>query len=423
MHLGPLPIALLLTLALSLAHADGLNQTFESATTNRSLASTFNNNCSQQIEDKSNPLCLDPKPPRDPSVHSYTISDPDNLWMRPFSFHLTVPRTLTAATWGKIQIANIRTTLPLILRQLGVDPTQVAALVSEGLPLVVAANDAIHSRRSIFSPPSNFVRREPTSNIRSWIRRVGTSIARPVRERVQDLECFVFSAVMIPAYTSSALVMSVLHPATDGEETTADQDFFINALYGISHDGAVRVHYSARIPNDIAAVTYGNKIYTDAHRSSKLARRPLLRDRFFQQSTKLLLHELAHVMQFRAFNHSIPASGWAYLKGYCNAGYSYFHNPYEIEAYEKQEQVNELLEDRIGTQFMDLWKTNFWATTLGLPIRRQYIRSPIRPGQFALPFQNGRVTLDCKPSGECAGTAEVGEVDGSGGERGATSTE
>ena len=171
LHLGPLPIALLLTWALSFAHADGLNQKFESATTNRSLASTSNNNCSQQIEDKSNPLCLDPKPPRDPSVHSYTISDPDNLWMRPFSFHLTVPRTLTAATWGKIQVANIRSTLPFILRQLGVDPTQVAHLVSEGIPLVVAADDAIRSKRSILSPPSNLVRREPTSNIRDWIRK------------------------------------------------------------------------------------------------------------------------------------------------------------------------------------------------------------------------------------------------------------
>ncbi|KAI4275026.1 MAG: hypothetical protein LQ337_003514 [Flavoplaca oasis] len=423
MHLGLLPIALLLTWSLPFAHADGLNQKFESATTNRSLASTFNNNCSQQIEDKNNPICLHPGPPRDPLVHSYTVSDPDNPWMRPFSFHLTVPRTLTAATWAKVQIANLRSTLPSILTQLGVDPSQVAALVSEGIPLVVAANDAIHSKRSILSPPSNFARREPTSNIRSWVRKVGTSIARPVRERVHDLECFIFSAVIIPAYISSAWTLSVLHPAANGEETTADQDFFINALYGISHDRAVRVHYSARIPNDIAAVTYGNRIYTSAHRSSKLARRPLLRDRFFQQSTKLLLHEFAHVMQFRAFDHSIPASGWAYLKGYCNAGYSYFRNPYEVEAFEKQEQVNELLEDPIGTQFMDLWKTNFWATTLGLPIRRNYIRSPIRPGQFALPFQNGRATLDCKPSGECAGTAEVRQVDDSGVERGATSTE
>ena len=150
------------------------------------------------------------------------------------------------------------------------------------------------------------------------IDRVGTSIARPVRERVQDLECFVFSAVMIPAYLSSALAMSVLHPAANVEETTADQDFFINALYGISHDPAVRIHYNARIPDHVAAVTYGNRIYTNAHRSSKLARRPLFRDRYFQQSTKLLLHELAHVMQFRAFDHSLPASGWAYLKGYCN---------------------------------------------------------------------------------------------------------
>lgn len=161
MHLGLLPSVLLLNLAFSFAA--------ERAPSSRSLASRFNRNCIQQIEDENYPLCLRPRPPRDPSVHSYTISDPDNPRMRPFSFQLTVPKTLTPATWDKSHVANLQSTLPSILRQLGVDPRPVAALVSEGLPFIVAAIQAIQSKESIRSTPSDIVRREPTSNIRNWI--------------------------------------------------------------------------------------------------------------------------------------------------------------------------------------------------------------------------------------------------------------
>lgn len=152
----------------------------------------------------------------------------------------------------------------------------------------------------------------------SEIARVGTTIAKPVQELVQDLQCFTYSAVMIPAFMFADLGFLVLN-AGNGEETTADQDFFINALYGTSHDDNVQVYYGANFAfGGAAAVTYGNRIYTSLHRSSRLARTPLRRDRVFQQSTKLLLHELTHVMQYKAFNGSHSALGWAYIKGYCN---------------------------------------------------------------------------------------------------------
>ncbi|KAI4253795.1 MAG: hypothetical protein L6R42_007447 [Xanthoria sp. 1 TBL-2021] len=197
--------------------------------------------------------------------------------------------------------------------------------------------------------------------------------------------------------------------AGNGEETTADQDFFISALYGTSHDDDVQVYYGANFAfGGAAAVTYGNRIYTSLHRSSRLASNPLRRDRVFQQSTKLLLHELTHVMQYKAFNGSHSALGWAYIKGYCNAGFDYFRNPFEMEAFQKQEQVNKLLEDEVGTQFMDNWKSNFWATTLGLPTRTEYVWSPNEPSRYFLPFQSGSATLDCNPTSECVGTSKVG---------------
>ncbi|KAL8652934.1 MAG: hypothetical protein Q9226_004052 [Calogaya cf. arnoldii] len=205
----------------------------------------------------------------------------------------------------------------------------------------------------------------------------------------------------------SDLGLLVLNAGNE-QETTADQDFFVNALYGISHDADIRVYYNSRFAfGETAAVTYGNRIYTSLHRSSMLARSPLRRDYVFQQSTKLLLHELAHVMQYKAFNGSDSAFGWAYLKAYCNAGFDYFQTPFEVEAFRKQEQVNKLLEDEVGTQFMDQWKWNFWVTTLGLPTRTEYVKSRNQPGRYFLPFQRGSAMLDCKPTGECVGTSEV----------------
>ncbi|KAL8756278.1 MAG: hypothetical protein Q9199_003043 [Rusavskia elegans] len=151
---------------------------------------------------------------------------------------------------------------------------------------------------------------------------------------------------MIPAFIFSDLGFLVLN-AGNGEETTADQDFFINALYGTSHDDDVQVYYGAN----------------------------------------LRLVEL----------QPLPM-----------AGFDYFRNLFEMEAFQKQEQVNKLLEDEVGTQFMDNWKSNFWATTLGLPTRTEYVLSPNEPSRYFLPFQSGSATLDCNPTGECIGTSKVG---------------
>ncbi|KAL8916130.1 MAG: hypothetical protein Q9208_008697 [Pyrenodesmia sp. 3 TL-2023] len=330
--------------------------------------------------------------------------------MRPLSFQLTVPKTLTVALWEKTLNANLKSTLPSILRQLGVDASQVVTLASEGVPLVAEAITAIQSGQSIPDIPSDIARRELISNIGSWIRKIATSIAKSVQELIRDISCFIFSAVVIPGFMLLDLLMLVLN-AGNGEATTADQDFFINPLYGsTSHDDDVQVHYNATsaFPG-FAGFTFGNRIYLNhlhQHRWSAAADPPLLRDLNFRLTTTVLLHELTHVMQYKTFNDSHSAFAWAYLKGYCNAGFNYRRNPFEAEAIEKQRQVNKLLRDELGSQFMDKWKLNNWAATLGLPTAREYVIYPDRPGHYSLPFQHGVATLDCNPTSGCVGTSQ-----------------
>ena len=91
--------------------------------------------------------------------------------MRPISFQLMVPKTLTVASWEKTLHANLESTLPSILRQLGVEASQVAALASEGVPLVVEAITDIQSGDSTLDIPSDIARRELVSNIGSWIKK------------------------------------------------------------------------------------------------------------------------------------------------------------------------------------------------------------------------------------------------------------
>lgn len=73
----------------------------------------------------------------------------------------------------------------------------------------------------------------------------------------------------------------------------------------------------------------------------------------------------------------------------------------EKEAYTKQEEVDGLLDDYIGTQFFDKWKSNNWATPFGLPKQKNYDSYNSNPGQYNLPFDRGGIPLVCNPAGQC----------------------
>lgn len=169
MQLGLLASGVTLSCFVSCTLVNGLRHRVERGSSTGSLSSGSNGNFLQQIDEQDNPLSLHPKPPQDPSVHSYTVGDPDNPRMRPLSFQLKVPKTLTVTTWEPTLHANLKSTLPSILRQLSVEASQVAALASEGVPLVAEAIQAIQSGKHISYVPSDIARRGRVSNIGSWI--------------------------------------------------------------------------------------------------------------------------------------------------------------------------------------------------------------------------------------------------------------
>ncbi|KAL8652105.1 MAG: hypothetical protein Q9210_002878 [Variospora velana] len=223
--------------------------------------------------------------------------------------------------------------------------------------------------------------------------------------------CFIFSALITPGFLFTDLSFLVLNPG-NGEPTTADQDYFINPLHGswISPDDNIRLYYDSSFAPNLGwfvGITFGNRIYLKLDRSAINVNTPLLLDLSFRGRTRLLLHEYTHVKQYRDFNDSQAAFGFAYLKAYCQYHFSYRANPFEDEAFEKQEQVNKLLQDPIGTLFMDKWKLNDWAARIGSPTRTDYETHPDRPGEYHLRFQRGSITLSC--NGPLARPGYIGE--------------
>jgi hypothetical protein len=52
----------------------------------------------------------------------------------------------------------------------------------------------------------------------------------------------------------------------------------------------------------------------------------------FEMTTRVLLHELEHVIQYRDQGYNIPLFGLKYLFGWCKAGMSYSNIPQEVQA-------------------------------------------------------------------------------------------
>ncbi|KAL8649937.1 MAG: hypothetical protein Q9226_005359 [Calogaya cf. arnoldii] len=292
------------------------------------------------------------------------------------------------------------------MKQLSVEASQISALTSEGIPLIAEAVLALQTGRSLPDEPSGIARRGLFSKVGKWIKKLVNSIVKAVRDAIKDIECTAFSCITLAGYLFFDVGFLTLN-AYKGKATTPDQDYFIGPLHGFfSHDDDVQVYYDAIRPagfRDVAGVTFGSRIYLRTDSSATDANIPLSQDTAFQRKTKLLLHEFTHVGQYKRFGYDHSAFGLVYLNSYCLAGYDYDRIPFEIEAYQKQEQVNKLLQDVIGTQFMDKWKQNNWKSVFGFPTRTSYhdYTAQNLPGQYYLPFQYGGIPLKCNSANVC----------------------
>ncbi|KAL9014682.1 MAG: hypothetical protein Q9173_000654 [Seirophora scorigena] len=408
MHLSLLASALILTFPFfPSAHTHGLR-----VASSKSLSSKVRRDCPLSTASELNRPC----PPQEtPEDHSYTIQDPDNPKSPPIRFKITVPKSLTVATWDKTLLTNLRNTVPSILQQLKVDPKQIPALTSKGIPLLVEALRAVLSGELLSDAPSHLARRDSLSAIREWIDSVTNNMASSARRLITNTGCFIFSALTIPGFLFADRGFLVLNRG-DGEPRTPDQDYFIHPVHDYwlrDHDN-VRIYYNANfapILNIYAdGITFGNRIYMKFDRSANSVITPLLGDHLFQARTALLLHEFVHVEQYRDFKDSHPAFGFAYLKGFCQSGFDYMGNELEREAFVKQRWDDKILKDPVGTQFMDKWKLNDWAASLGFPlIERKHDSRLQRATDSAWTYRGAAESLHCahlKPLLQFAGFPE-----------------
>ncbi|KAJ9662652.1 hypothetical protein H2201_005936 [Coniosporium apollinis] len=89
----------------------------------------------------------------------------------------------------------------------------------------------------------------------------------------------------------------------------------------------------------------------------------------------VLLHELGHVVQYRALGYSLPDFGASYLFGFCKSGFIYRNNPAELDAARYKHAVDSPLGEP-GFQFYYLWAEERLKNKLGFPIPRQSTEKP-----------------------------------------------
>lgn len=179
-HYGPLRMHLrlvtsvwILTSSIAFAQANTLAPLPEHAAGSRSTFSKFKRRCPLPTEEDPNPPCrppVEPPEPTDPSIHSYTVNDP-GIFHKPISIKINVPDTISVETWNDV-LDNLQTTLPTTLKQFNVDASQIPALASEGIPLLVEAITAVHNGLSLPDTDAALARRGLFSKIGRWIKKV-----------------------------------------------------------------------------------------------------------------------------------------------------------------------------------------------------------------------------------------------------------
>jgi len=93
----------------------------------------------------------------------------------------------------------------------------------------------------------------------------------------------------------------------------------------------VKIFYDAHQPvafqfGSVAGTTFGKEVFLNA---------PAARygdSGSFTSVTRLLLHELQHVVQYKNVGWHVPTFGLSYLFGYCKNGFKYESIPAEVDA-------------------------------------------------------------------------------------------
>ncbi|PVF91398.1 hypothetical protein CPB86DRAFT_830606 [Serendipita vermifera] len=198
----------------------------------------------------------------------------------------------------------------------------------------------------------------------------------PTRQSISHAE--IFSTIL-------GIAFEVLNNGNIPSSTTLDQNFYIHPFHGNIYRDGIRIYYHTRFPagfEQSSGTTIGRKIYMRQDRIVDGS------NPNFYPAIRTLLHEFAHVKQYRA-----------YLYNYCKAGFGYSDNIMEVDA---RRQVDELsaLFDPIGKQFFKIWKARNLNATLGLPTVKAYSRvgGTRRGTVYSLRMQGGTMYITCRGS-------------------------
>lgn len=134
----------------------------------------------------------------------------------------------------------------------------------------------------------------------------------------------------------------------------------------------------------------------------------------FEIMTRNLIHELAHVKQYKARGYNLHSFGLDYIYQWCHNG-GYLKVDLEIEAYGIQTAMDKLLPfspaTRKGNEFFQVWRTQGLGPLLGNPTAQNFNTLPVVPGKFLtreLPFQKGVLQIN---NAVCFRTFTLAEID------------
>ncbi|RYC79571.1 hypothetical protein BFJ63_vAg17545 [Fusarium oxysporum f. sp. narcissi] len=214
----------------------------------------------------------------------------------------------------------------------------------------------------------------------------------------------VFVGGLFCAPTASGALRAFLHFASlfragnfGSLPITDDQNFFLFPLHGdIATSCPLRVYYNAQRPegfrsDHVHGTTFNCDIYTYWPFAG------FGDDSAFVETTQLILHEATHSVQFRSLGYRLEVYGWNYLYEGCKClGYKCI--PYEIEAYRKDNELdNLLLPTRPGRLFFDVWRRRGLKPLLGFPTSKS--NTPFTAAMRSeLSFQQGILELDLSNS-------------------------
>ncbi|KAK3632230.1 hypothetical protein LTR56_016471 [Elasticomyces elasticus] len=232
--------------------------------------------------------------------------------------------------------------LPGLLRQFGIDETEIQPLVDEYSSLAAdAIVDAIVGSGGDVLKVGNIF-----ADVIDWTKRVISRAVNIVISAEPNVVCGVFAVATTPGYEGINLLLQALNAGTDNAPTTNNQDFFIFPLHGpISHDDDIVVYYDATFPpgfGNADGVTMGKTIYLIYPTASSQ-----YGDSRFAQSTRTLLHEFTHTKQYKEFGYFTPAFGAKYLFNHCKGG-GYWTNPMENAGRANENAMDRLLDDPVG---------------------------------------------------------------------------